>query len=100
MTIPEQKRFAHMKDNDISKGAREEDNPRQKAQTRFKGQLSHRESDPLIKSSDSDFPEPGASPEHSGEPEEDDSEGATQTQDPGQRQKWNQGDKKDDPLVA
>jgi len=32
--------------------------------------LSHRESDPLIKASDSDFPEPGSSPEHSGEPEE------------------------------
>jgi hypothetical protein len=54
----------------LSKGAREEDNPRQKTQARFKGQLSHREDDPLIKSSDSDFPEPGASPEHSGEPEE------------------------------
>jgi hypothetical protein len=69
MTIP-QKRFPQMKDNDLSKGAREEDNPRQKTQARFKGQLSHREDDPLIKSSDSDFPEPGASPEHSGEPEE------------------------------
>lgn len=59
-----------MKDNDRHKGALEEDNPRQKPQARFKGQLSHRESDPLIKSSDSDFPEPGGNPEHSGEPEE------------------------------
>ena len=59
------------KDNDLRKGAFEEDdNPRQKPQARFKGQLSHRESDPLIKASDSDFPEPGPSPEHSGEPEE------------------------------
>jgi len=58
------------KDNDLLKGALEEDNPRQSPQARFKGQLSHRESDPLIKDSDSDFPEPGSSPEHSGEPEE------------------------------
>jgi len=58
------------KDNDLLKGALEEDTPRQSPQARFKGQLSHRESDPLIKDSDSDFPEPGSSPEHSGEPEE------------------------------
>ncbi len=57
-------------DNDLHKGAVEENDPRQKAHPGFKGQLSHRESDPLIKSSDSDFPEPGGSPEHSGEPEE------------------------------
>ena len=57
-------------DNDLHKGAFEDDNPRQKPQARFKGQLSHRESDPMIKDSDSDFPEPGGSPEHSGEPEE------------------------------
>jgi hypothetical protein len=87
-----------MKDNDLGKGAREEDNPRQKPQARFKGQLSHRESDPLIKSSDTDFPEPGENPEHSGEPEE--PEGAMQNQDPGHLQKRNQGDQKEDPLVA
>jgi len=67
----EQKKIHETKDNDLHKGAfEEEDNPRQKPQARFKGQLSHRESDPLIKASDSDFPEPGPSPEHSGEPEE------------------------------
>ena len=71
MTSAEQNRIHTMKDNDLHKGAFEEDdNPLQKPQARFKGQLSHRESDPLIKSSDSDFPEPGPSPEHSGEPEE------------------------------
>jgi len=57
-------------DNDLHKGAFEDGNPRQNPQARFKGQLSHRESDPMIKDSDSDFPEPGSSPEHSGEPEE------------------------------
>jgi len=71
MTTAEQKRIHEMKDNDLHKGAfEEEDNPLQKPQARFKGQLSHRESDPLIKASDSDCPEPGPSPEHSGEPEE------------------------------
>jgi len=57
-------------DNDLHKGAHEEDNSRAKGQNSFKGQLSHRESDPMIKASDSDFPEPGGSPEHSGEPEQ------------------------------
>jgi hypothetical protein len=70
MTTVERNRIHQMNDNDLHKGAFEEDNPRQKPQARFKGQLSHRESDPLIKASDSDFPEPGSSPEHSGEPEE------------------------------
>jgi len=70
MTSAKQNRIDPTSDNDLHKGALEDDNPRQKSQARFKGQLSHRESDPLIKSSDSDFPEPGPSPEHSGEPEE------------------------------
>jgi hypothetical protein len=71
MSSAKQKSMPVTKDNDLRKGAFEEDdNPLQKPQARFKGQLSHRESDPLIKASDSDFPEPGASPEHSGEPEE------------------------------
>jgi hypothetical protein len=70
MTTADRNRIHQTNENDLHKGAYEEDNPRQKAQPRFKGQLSHRESDPLIKASDSDFPEPGPSPEHSGEPED------------------------------
>lgn len=30
-------------------------------------QLGHRDQDPLIKGADTDFPEPGENPEHSGE---------------------------------
>jgi hypothetical protein len=30
----------------------------------------HRGQDPLVKQFDTDFPEPGGNPEHSGEPEE------------------------------
>lgn len=69
MTSGERSRIYQMHDNDLHKGAFEEDNPRQRPQPRFRGQLSHRESDPLIKASDTDFPEPGENPEHSGEPE-------------------------------
>ncbi len=70
MTTAKRDRIYLINDNDLHKGALEEDNPRQTPQARFKGQLSHRENDPLIKASDSDFPEPGGSPEHSGEPQE------------------------------
>ncbi len=70
MTTLQRSRIHQMHDNDLHKGALEDNNPRQKPQARFKGQLSHRENDPLIKASDTDFPEPGENPEHSGEPEE------------------------------
>ena len=86
-------------DNDFHKGAVDDEKPNEHSQTSLKGQLSHRNQDPLIKGADTDFPEPGENPEHSGEPESD-PEGTLQEQDPGYRQKRNQGDKKDDPLVA
>ncbi len=31
------------------------------------GQLGHRDQDPMLKGADTDFPEPGENPEHSGE---------------------------------
>ena len=52
-----------------SKGAVEQDRPGQPTNVSERGQLPHRTEDPLIKSSDSDFPEPGETPEHSGEPQ-------------------------------
>jgi hypothetical protein len=55
------------KDQDRGKGAVEEDKPTQKGNTSMQGQIGHRDQDPMLKSSDSDFPEPGESPEHSGE---------------------------------
>ncbi len=85
----------------------------QELNTYFRGQLGHRNQDPLIKASDSDFPERGENPEHTGEPElaslylrdepesdQEDPEGAEQDPDPGQRQKQNQGDQEEDPLAA
>ena len=55
------------KDNDLAKGATEDETPGEKNMTSMTGQLGHRDEDPMIKDADSDFPEPGESPEHSGE---------------------------------
>ena len=57
------------RDQDREKGAVEQDDPRQKTNSSISGQLGHRDQDPLIKRSDTDFPEPGENPEHSGEPQ-------------------------------
>jgi hypothetical protein len=60
----------HSKDQDFGKGAVEQDKSSQPGNTSMAGQLGHRDQDPLVKSADTDFPEPGGNPEHSGEPEE------------------------------
>ena len=57
------------KDQDRGKGAVEQDSPTEPGNTSLNGQLGHRDQDPLIKSADTDFPEPGNNPEHTGEPE-------------------------------
>ena len=57
------------RDQDREKGAVEQDDPQQRGNTSINGQLGHRDQDPLIKQSDTDFPEPGENPEHSGEPQ-------------------------------
>lgn len=77
------------RDEDLKKGAVESDKPDQRNQNSLEGQLPHRPEDSRIEGRDSDFPEPGENPEHSG-----------QDMDPGFRQKTNQNDKKDDPLAA
>jgi hypothetical protein len=58
------------KDQDRSKGAVEQDERDLSDNTSLQGQLGHRDQDPLLKSGDTDFPEPGGSAEHSGEPED------------------------------
>jgi hypothetical protein len=57
------------RDQDSAKGATEETDPKLAGNAGVQNQLGHRDQDPLIKGADSDFPEPGGSPEHSGEPE-------------------------------
>jgi len=57
------------KDQDREKGAVEQDEPTQTGNSSMNGQLGHRDQDPMLKSADTDFPEPGESPEHTGETE-------------------------------
>lgn len=98
-----------------SKGAVEQDRPRQETNTSLSGQIGHRNKGPLVDTHDTDFPEPGQNPEHSGEimqntnQSEDERERLEREgdvvqdevdQDPGERQKRNQNDEKDDPLAA
>ncbi len=59
------------KDQDCSKGAVEQDRPNDPTNVSMQGQLGHRDQDTMLKSADSDFPEPGNNEEHSGEPEDD-----------------------------
>jgi len=61
--------MAKEKDSFKHTGAVEQDKPGQKTNTSMAGQLPHRTENPLVKSSDTDFPEPGENEEHSGEPE-------------------------------
>ncbi len=63
-------------DQDRGKGAVEQDRPQEPGNTSMSGQQGHRDQDPMLKSSDTDFPEPGSSPEHSGEPTEPKKRGA------------------------
>lgn len=55
-------------DQDRSKGAVEDDESGETGNTSMAGQLGHRDQDAMLKSSDTDFPEPGPNAEHSGEP--------------------------------
>ena len=60
----------HLKnDPDRGKGSQEPDERGQKGNNSMKGQLGHRNPDAMQDGADSDFPEPGLSPEHSFEGE-------------------------------
>jgi hypothetical protein len=59
-------------DGDEHKGVVEDDSPhprgeRPASQESMTGQLGHRNRDEMTNDNDSDFPEPGSSPEHSGQ---------------------------------
>ncbi|MGA9640144.1 MAG: hypothetical protein WBQ72_02015 [Terriglobales bacterium] len=56
----------HLKnDADRGKGSLEPDQKNQPGNNSMKGQLTHRNPDPIAEGADTDFPEPGNSPEHS-----------------------------------
>ncbi|PYX87481.1 MAG: hypothetical protein DMG68_11600 [Acidobacteria bacterium] len=57
------------KDQDRHKGAVEPEDRKDEGNTSLNGQLGHRDQDSRIKNADTDFPEPGENPEHSGEPQ-------------------------------
>jgi hypothetical protein len=54
-------------DSDDHKGAVESDRPQSPSDESMGGQLGHRDQDEWIKESDTDFPEPDAPAEHSGQ---------------------------------
>ena len=54
-------------DPDRAKGATEGEEHHHDGNLTLSEQLGHRDQDPRIKGSDTDFPEPDAGPEHSGE---------------------------------
>ena len=56
-------------DPDAAKGATEAFDHKVPGNVGMEKQLGHRDQDPMLKDADSDFPEPGQNPEHSGEPE-------------------------------
>lgn len=114
-------------DPDAGKGAVEQDRPEQKTNVApLRDQQDHRARNKLIKSTDTDFPEPGLNPEYSMQKEDanknqlnnqvnqdpdgngggvlnnpdDNPEGRMNDQDPGHRQKENQNQKADDDLAA
>ncbi len=106
-----------LKDDEFSgKGAVEQDRPTQATNTSLTGQIGHRHKGPVVDTHDTDYPEPGQNPEHSGELMEQKSQKqnderermereADHVQDeidqqPGDRQRRNQNDEKDDPLAA
>jgi hypothetical protein len=59
----------NLRDQDREKGAVEQDERTQQGNTSMQGQLGHRDQDPMLKAADTDFPEPGENPEHTGEVE-------------------------------
>ncbi|MGA8152880.1 MAG: hypothetical protein WB952_18160 [Terriglobales bacterium] len=59
--------MSNTRDQDRFKGALEQEEKDQQGNTSMRGQLGHRDQDPMLKAADSDFPEPGDSPEHTGE---------------------------------
>jgi hypothetical protein len=56
------------KDQDIAKGATESEDGAP-GNSGMQNQIGHRDQTSMLKDADTDFPEPGASPEHTGEPE-------------------------------
>lgn len=59
---------SNLPDQDSAKGATEVEDNATPGNIGMQEQLGHRDQNPMLKDADSDFPEPGQNPEHSGEP--------------------------------
>ena len=53
-------------DQDAAKGAKETEEHQHDGNVGLQEQLGHRDQDPMLKDADTDFPEPGESPEITG----------------------------------
>jgi hypothetical protein len=60
------------KDQDRGKGAVEQDDSGHFGNTSMQGQIGHRDQDAMLKSADTDFPEPGENAEHTGQAQDPD----------------------------
>ena len=58
----------NLPDQDSTKGAMEVEDHAVPGNIGMQEQLGHRDQDPMLKDADTDFPEPGENPEHTGEP--------------------------------
>ena len=59
-------------DNDLHKGATEDDSPHTRDEkpvphNYLRDQIGHRDANDMLQENDSDYPEPGSNPEHSGQ---------------------------------
>jgi hypothetical protein len=92
----------NLKDADLHKGAVEDDSVNadsKERNTSMRGQNPHRGASPMAAGQDTDYPEPGQNPEHTGELEEN-PEAENQSQEPGFSQKTNQNWHREDPLAS
>lgn len=89
-------------DPDAKKGAVQQDRPEQTTNTTLSGQNPHRGKGQILQGRDTDLPEPGENEEHSmeGTVAKRNPEGVLNDQDPGERQKRNQNDQREDPLAS
>ena len=88
-------------DQDIHKGAVEDDSPAAtEHNTSMRGQQGHRNIPEMAEGTDSDYPEPGQNPEHSGEKVEKAADEKKPSGSTPNEQKTNQNQRKDDLLAS
>lgn len=86
-------------DQDIHKGAVEDDTPQpSEHNTSLRGQQGHRNMPEMAEGTDTDYPEPGQNPEHTGE--KTDTGPGKKTGATNSEQKTNQNQRKDDLLAS